>query len=80
MMKSEYFSFFYFFFYFQDNDHGQQENGSITVNRRPTLVQGIDGIKITQVACGSSHSVAWTAPEPLPAAPPSRTRYLLDIF
>lgn len=53
-----------------DNDHGQQGNGSITVNRRPTLVQGIDGIKITRVACGSSHSVAWTAPEPPSVAPP----------
>lgn len=53
-----------------DNDHGQQGNGSVTVNRRPTLVQGIDGIKITRVACGSSHSVAWTAPEPPSVAPP----------
>ena len=61
---------FFIFFYFQDNDHGQQGNGSITVNRRPTLVQGIDGIKITRVACGSSHSVAWTAPEPPSVAPP----------
>lgn len=60
----------FFCFFFQDNDHGQQGNGSVTVNRRPTLVQGIDGIKITRVACGSSHSVAWTAPEPPSVAPP----------
>lgn len=43
-----------------DNDHGQQGNGTTTVNRKPTLVQGLEGHKITRVACGSSHSVAWT--------------------
>nr|XP_032812660.1 E3 ubiquitin-protein ligase HERC2 isoform X4 [Petromyzon marinus] len=43
-----------------DNDHGQQGNGTTTVNRRPTLVQGLEGHKITRVACGSSHSIAWT--------------------
>ena len=59
-----------FLFILKDNDHGQQGNGSITVNRRPTLVQGLEGIKITRVACGSSHSVAWTAPEPPSVIPP----------
>ena len=53
-----------------DNDHGQQGNGSTAVNRRPTLVQGMDGVKITRVACGPSHSVAWTAPEPPSTTPP----------
>ncbi|OCT92505.1 hypothetical protein XELAEV_18015562mg [Xenopus laevis] len=43
-----------------DNDHGQQGNGTTTVNRKPTLVHGLEGQKITRVACGSSHSVAWT--------------------
>ncbi|XP_048453850.1 E3 ubiquitin-protein ligase HERC2 [Rhincodon typus] len=43
-----------------DNDHGQQGNGTTTVNRKPTLVQGLEGQKITRVACGSSHSIAWT--------------------
>ncbi|KAK7486952.1 hypothetical protein BaRGS_00021768, partial [Batillaria attramentaria] len=42
-----------------DNDHGQQGNGTTTVNRKPALVQGLEGYKITRVACGSSHSVAW---------------------
>ena len=42
-----------------DNDHGQQGNGSTNVNRKPLLVQGLDGYHITRVACGSSHSVAW---------------------
>ena len=43
-----------------DNDHGQQGNGTTTVNRRPQLVQGLEEFKITRVACGSSHSMAWT--------------------
>ncbi|KAK7097783.1 E3 ubiquitin-protein ligase HERC2-like isoform X3 [Littorina saxatilis] len=42
-----------------DNDHGQQGNATTTVNRKPALVQGLEGYKITRVACGSSHSVAW---------------------
>ncbi|KAK4294466.1 hypothetical protein Pmani_032901 [Petrolisthes manimaculis] len=52
-----------------DNDHGQQGNGTTIVNRRPALVCGLDGVKVARVACGSSHSLAWTAPDPpLPAA------------
>ncbi|KFM56578.1 E3 ubiquitin-protein ligase HERC2, partial [Stegodyphus mimosarum] len=46
-----------------DNDHGQQGNGTTTVNRKPALVQGLDDVKITRVACGSSHSIAWTTVE-----------------
>lgn len=46
-----------------DNDHGQQGNGTTVVNRKPTLVQGLENVKVTKVACGSSHSVAWTSPE-----------------
>ena len=52
-----------------DNDHGQQGNGSTNVNRRPALVCGFENVKVARVACGSSHSVAWTVPDPpLPAA------------
>ncbi|XP_077975128.1 E3 ubiquitin-protein ligase HERC2-like isoform X2 [Styela clava] len=43
-----------------DNDHGQQGNSTTTVNRKPALVEGLTGIKISNVACGSSHSVAWS--------------------
>ena len=42
-----------------DNDHGQQGNGTTNVNKKPILVQGLEGYHITKVACGSSHSVAW---------------------
>uniref|UniRef100_A0A8W8L1M9 HECT-type E3 ubiquitin transferase n=1 Tax=Magallana gigas TaxID=29159 RepID=A0A8W8L1M9_MAGGI len=41
-----------------DNDHGQQGNGTTTVNRKPALVV-LEGYKISKVACGSSHSIAW---------------------
>ncbi|KAG1662456.1 E3 ubiquitin-protein ligase HERC2 [Nymphon striatum] len=44
-----------------DNDHGQQGNSTTLVNNKPLLVQGLDGVKIAKVACGSSHSIAWTA-------------------
>lgn len=43
-----------------DNDHGQQGNSTTTVNRKPALVHGLEGYKITKVACGSSHSIAWS--------------------
>jgi len=46
-----------------DNDHGQQGNGTTVVNRKPTLVQGLEGVRVAKVACGSSHSVCWTGPD-----------------
>ncbi|UYV60264.1 HERC2 [Cordylochernes scorpioides] len=50
-----------------DNDHGQQGNGTTAVNRKPALVHGLEGIRIARVACGSSHSMAWTTPDLRPA-------------
>lgn len=43
-------------------DHGQQGSGNTIVNKKPSLVLGLEGIPIQRVACGSSHSVAWTLP------------------
>ncbi|XP_068082847.1 E3 ubiquitin-protein ligase HERC2 [Anabrus simplex] len=43
-----------------DNDHGQQGNGSTIVNRKPAQVNGLEDVHVNRVACGSSHSVAWT--------------------
>ncbi|XP_048506982.1 E3 ubiquitin-protein ligase HERC2 isoform X2 [Athalia rosae] len=42
-----------------DNDHGQQGNGTTVVNRKPSLVHGLEDAKVNRVACGSSHSIAW---------------------
>ncbi|XP_040568701.2 LOW QUALITY PROTEIN: E3 ubiquitin-protein ligase HERC2-like [Lepeophtheirus salmonis] len=50
-----------------DNDHGQQGNATTTVNRKPDLVNGLDGHRISRVACGSSHSVCWTTPIIMPS-------------
>lgn len=49
-----------------DNDHGQQASGSTLVNRKPALVQGLGDVRVKRVACGSSHSLAWSTAEPLP--------------
>ncbi|KAF4520878.1 hypothetical protein B566_EDAN007059 [Ephemera danica] len=46
-----------------DNDHGQQGNNTTSVNRKPSMVQGVEGCRINKVACGSSHSVAWYVPD-----------------
>ncbi|KAF7266968.1 hypothetical protein GWI33_019752 [Rhynchophorus ferrugineus] len=43
-----------------DNDHGQQGNGTTMVNRKPALVHGFEDVHVNRVACGSSHSIAWT--------------------
>ena len=43
-----------------DNDHGQQGSGSTSVNKKPALVHGLESVKVARVACGSSHSIAWT--------------------
>ncbi|RZF37934.1 hypothetical protein LSTR_LSTR005434, partial [Laodelphax striatellus] len=46
-----------------DNDHGQQGNGTTLVNRKPSQVPVYGDVKVNRVACGSSHSVAWYAPD-----------------
>lgn len=46
-----------------DNDHGQQGSGNTSVNKKPSLVLGLDGVFVNRVACGSSHSVAWNLPQ-----------------
>lgn len=46
-----------------DNDHGQQGSGNTSVNKKPTLVVGLDGVSVNRVACGSSHSISWSLPE-----------------
>ncbi|XP_076284957.1 E3 ubiquitin-protein ligase HERC2 isoform X1 [Lasioglossum baleicum] len=47
-----------------DNDHGQQGNGSTTVNKKPSLVHELDDTRVNRVSCGSSHSIAWVLYQP----------------
>ncbi|XP_020288916.1 E3 ubiquitin-protein ligase HERC2 isoform X1 [Pseudomyrmex gracilis] len=42
-----------------DNDHGQQGNGTTSVNRKPSLVHELEDARVNRVSCGSSHSIAW---------------------
>lgn len=46
-----------------DNDHGQQGSGTTVVNEKPRAVVGLDNVFVNRVACGSSHSVAWSLPQ-----------------
>lgn len=46
-----------------DNDHGQQGTGTTVVNKKPCSVIGLDNVFVNRVACGSSHSIAWSLPQ-----------------
>lgn len=46
-----------------DNDHGQQGSGNTTVNKKPIAVVGLENVFVNRVACGSSHSAAWSLPQ-----------------
>jgi E3 ubiquitin-protein ligase HERC2 len=47
-----------------DNDEGQLGDGSTTAIQRPRLVVALQGKKITRVACGSAHTLAWSTSKP----------------
>lgn len=57
------------FFYVQvyswgDNEHGQQGNGNTISNRKPQQVLSLKDHRITRIACGSSHSIAFATGTP----------------
>ena len=39
------------------------KNKILVILGKPALVHGLEGHRISRVACGSSHSVCWTIPE-----------------
>uniref|UniRef100_T1GKR3 RCC1-like domain-containing protein n=1 Tax=Megaselia scalaris TaxID=36166 RepID=T1GKR3_MEGSC len=41
----------------------QQGSGNTQVNKKPSLVVGLDKVFVNRVACGSSHSIAWGLPQ-----------------
>lgn len=47
-----------------DNEHGQQGNGSTISNRKPQQVPALKDHRITRIACGSSHSIAFASGSP----------------
>ena len=47
-----------------DNEHGQQGNGNTISNRKPQQVLALKDHRITRIACGSSHSIAFATGTP----------------
>lgn len=47
-----------------DNEHGQQGNGNNISNRKPQQVLSLKDRRITRIACGSSHSIAFATGTP----------------
>ena len=47
-----------------DNEHGQQGNGNTISNRKPQPVLALKDHRITRIACGSSHSIAFATGTP----------------
>lgn len=67
-----------------DNDEGQLGDGSTTAIQRPRLVVALQGKKITRVACGSAHTLAWSTSKPvstgrMPTAIPMEYDLVRDI-
>ena len=50
-----------------DNEHGQQGNGSTICNRKPQQIMSLKDHRITKIACGSSHSLAFATGTPASA-------------
>ena len=47
-----------------DNEHGQQGNGNTISNRKPQQIVSLKDHRITKIACGSSHSIAFATGVP----------------
>lgn len=55
-----------------DNDEGQLADGTTNAIQRPRPVVALQGKKITRVACGSAHTLAWSLAQPTAqSTPPS---------
>lgn len=47
-----------------DNEHGQQGNGNTISSRKPQQILSLKDHRITRIACGSSHSIAFATGTP----------------
>ncbi|XP_078045783.1 E3 ubiquitin-protein ligase HERC2 [Augochlora pura] len=62
-----------------DNDEGQLGDGTTGALQRPRLVRALQGEKITRVACGSAHTVAWSTTKATQTKMPAVTPMEYDL-
>lgn len=62
-----------------DNDEGQLGDGTTSALQRPRLVHALQGKKITRVACGSAHTLAWSTMKATQSRMPATTPMEYDL-
>ncbi|KAL2717183.1 E3 ubiquitin-protein ligase HERC2 [Vespula squamosa] len=62
-----------------DNDEGQLGDGTTSALQRPRLVHALQGKKITRVACGSAHTLAWSTTKATQSRLPASTPMEYDL-
>ncbi|XP_017887257.1 E3 ubiquitin-protein ligase HERC2 [Ceratina calcarata] len=62
-----------------DNDEGQLGDGTTGASERPKLVHALQGKKITRVACGSAHTLAWSTMKATQSRMPATTPMEYDL-
>ncbi|XP_015429351.1 PREDICTED: LOW QUALITY PROTEIN: E3 ubiquitin-protein ligase HERC2 [Dufourea novaeangliae] len=62
-----------------DNDEGQLGDGTTSALQRPRLVRALQGEKITRVACGSAHTLAWSTTKATQTKMPAVTPMEYDL-
>nr|XP_012152188.1 PREDICTED: E3 ubiquitin-protein ligase HERC2 [Megachile rotundata] len=62
-----------------DNDEGQLGDGTTCALQRPRLVHALQGKKITRVACGSAHTLAWSTMKATQSRMPATTPMEYDL-
>lgn len=62
-----------------DNDEGQLGNGTTSALQSPRLVHELQGKKITRVACGSAHTLAWSTTKAAHSRLPASTPMEYDL-
>ncbi|XP_043254504.1 probable E3 ubiquitin-protein ligase HERC2 isoform X2 [Colletes gigas] len=62
-----------------DNDEGQLGDGTTSALQRPRLIHALQGKKITRVACGSAHTLAWSTMKATQSRMPASTPMEYDL-
>ncbi|XP_054270101.1 E3 ubiquitin-protein ligase HERC2 isoform X2 [Macrosteles quadrilineatus] len=63
-----------------DNDEGQLGDGTTTAIMRPRLIMALQGKKMTRVACGSAHTLAWSTDKPFASTVPTKVPMEYDLL